>query len=115
MAHRFGSGRLSACQSANTVALGTARQSERLCTLRHNTESVALPLPGLRRGLAGIVRATIRNAIRAPCGKDGAMKRAARFKTGSVVFDKRRKTWNFLRWENGKRRSKLIGTLSQYP
>ncbi len=43
------------------------------------------------------------------------MKRAARHKTGSVVFDKRRKTWNFLRWEEGKRRSKQIGTLAQYP
>ena len=43
------------------------------------------------------------------------MKRAARFKTGSVVFDKRRKTWNFLWWEDGKRRSKLIGTLQHYP
>jgi integrase len=43
------------------------------------------------------------------------MKRAARFKTGSVVFDKRRKTWNFLWWVDGRRRSKLIGTLRQYP
>jgi integrase len=43
------------------------------------------------------------------------MKRAARHKTGSVVFDKRRKTWSFLWWEDGKRRSKAIGTLRQYP
>jgi hypothetical protein len=43
------------------------------------------------------------------------MKRAARFKTGSVVFDKRRKTWNFLWWENGKRRTTRIGTLAEYP
>jgi integrase len=43
------------------------------------------------------------------------MKRAARHKTGSVVFDKRRKTWNFLWWEEGKRRSKQIGTMSQFP
>jgi integrase len=43
------------------------------------------------------------------------MKRAARFKTGSVVFDKRRKTWNFLTWQDGRRRSKLIGTLQQFP
>ncbi|HEY3973470.1 MAG TPA: site-specific integrase [Candidatus Sulfotelmatobacter sp.] len=42
------------------------------------------------------------------------MKRAARHKTGSVVFDKRRKTWNFLWWEEGKRRSMLIGTVSQH-
>ena len=43
------------------------------------------------------------------------MKRAARHKTGSVVFDKRRKTWNFLWWKDGKRRSKAIGTVRQYP
>jgi integrase len=43
------------------------------------------------------------------------MKRAARHKTGSVVFDKRRKTWNFLWWVNGKRRSRQIGTLSKFP
>lgn len=42
------------------------------------------------------------------------MKRAARHKTGSVVFDKRRETWNFLWWEEGKRRSKQIGTLAKY-
>lgn len=42
------------------------------------------------------------------------MKRAARFKTGSVVFDKRRKTWNYLWWEQGKRRSRLIGALQKY-
>ena len=43
------------------------------------------------------------------------MKRAARFKTGSVVFDKRRKTWNFLWWNaEGGRRTKTIGTLKQY-
>jgi integrase len=34
---------------------------------------------------------------------------------GSVVLDKRIKTWNFFFWENGKRRSKKIGTVSQYP
>jgi integrase len=43
------------------------------------------------------------------------MKRAARHKTGSVVFDKRRKTWNFLWWEEGKRHSRLIGTVGEYP
>lgn len=43
------------------------------------------------------------------------MKRAARHKTGSVVFDKRRKTWNYLWWEDGQRRSKQIGTLKEFP
>ena len=39
----------------------------------------------------------------------------ARKRDGSVVLDKRIKTWNFFWWENGKRRSKKIGTMSQYP
>lgn len=42
------------------------------------------------------------------------MKRAQRFKTGSVVFDRRRKTWNFLMWDNGKRKTRRIGTLKDY-
>jgi integrase len=32
-----------------------------------------------------------------------------------VVLDKRIKTWNFFWWDNGKRRSKKIGTMSQHP
>jgi len=42
------------------------------------------------------------------------MKRAARHKTGSVVFDKRRKTWNFLWWEGGERHTRKIGTLKEF-
>lgn len=38
-----------------------------------------------------------------------------RQRQGSVVLDKRIRTWNFFWWENGKRRSKRIGTMSQYP
>jgi integrase len=39
----------------------------------------------------------------------------ARNRDGSVVLDKRIKTWNFFWWDNGKRRSKKIGTVIQYP
>lgn len=41
------------------------------------------------------------------------MKRA-RFNCGSVVFDKRRKTWNLLRWIEGKRKTQRLGTLAEY-
>ena len=41
--------------------------------------------------------------------------RVQRHASGSVRFDKRRRTWNFLWYEAGKRRSKLIGTKQQYP
>lgn len=36
-------------------------------------------------------------------------------KVGSVVLDARRKTWNFLFCENGKRRTKTIGSLRDFP
>ncbi len=38
-----------------------------------------------------------------------------RNRSGSIGFDARIKTWHFVCWENGKRRSKRIGSLSQYP
>jgi hypothetical protein len=37
-----------------------------------------------------------------------------RHRSGSIALDKRIRTWHFFYWENGKRRSKRIGTLSQY-
>jgi len=114
MANGNGSRELPEDQASYIVALGATRQDESLCTLRHKTPGVAVPTSGLRRRSFGILRATIHSAIRAPCRKDGSMKRAARFKTGSVVFDKRRKTWNYLWWEGGRRRSRLIGTLQQH-
>jgi integrase len=43
------------------------------------------------------------------------MKRAQRHTVGCVRFDKRRKTWNYLWYEDGKRRSKVIGTKQEYP
>src|SRR2546427_9638345 len=46
--------------------------------------------------------------------KEKELKRA-RYSNGSVVFDRRRKTWNFLQWINGKRRSKVIGTKQEFP
>ena len=42
------------------------------------------------------------------------MKRA-RHKQGSVVCDKRRRVWNYLFCENGVRRTRLIGSLRDYP
>lgn len=43
------------------------------------------------------------------------MRRAQRHVIGSVRFDERRGTWNYLFYDHGKRRSKLIGTKRQYP
>src|SRR4051812_46080241 len=33
----------------------------------------------------------------------------SRIKTGSVVHDKRDRVWRFYFWENGRRKSKLLG------
>lgn len=41
--------------------------------------------------------------------------RVQRHASGSVRFDKRRKTWNFLWYDGRTRRSKLIGTKQEYP
>ena len=41
--------------------------------------------------------------------------RAQRRALGCVRYDKRRGTWNYLFYDHGKRRSKLIGTKRQYP
>ena len=35
--------------------------------------------------------------------------------SGSVVFNKQKATWNFLWWECGHRRSKLLGTIRELP
>ncbi len=43
------------------------------------------------------------------------MSERVRRQVGSVRFDKRRKTWNYLWYENGKRRSRRIGTKSEFP
>ena len=38
-----------------------------------------------------------------------------RQRQGSVVLDRRIRVWNFFFWENGRRRTKKIGTMGQYP
>lgn len=43
------------------------------------------------------------------------MKRAARIQQGSVVFNKRFGTWNFLWCEDDRRRSRVIGTAREFP
>jgi integrase len=42
------------------------------------------------------------------------MKRA-RNRTGSVVLDRRIRTWNFFWWDHGRRRSQKIGSMREYP
>jgi integrase len=42
------------------------------------------------------------------------MRKRVRQQFGSVVFDKRSSTWHFIWWENGKRRSKRIGSRREF-
>jgi integrase len=42
------------------------------------------------------------------------MKRA-RFISGSVVLDRRRKTWNLLQWIEGSRKTQRLGSLAEFP
>src|ERR1700734_3383704 len=41
--------------------------------------------------------------------------RIRRHASGSVRYDKRRKTWNYLWYDGATRRSKLIGTKQEFP
>ena len=43
------------------------------------------------------------------------MKRTKRHAPGSVVFDRRRGTWQFYYYVSGKRRSRVIGTRQEFP
>lgn len=109
-----GSRELSQDQTSYTAAVGTAREDESLCIIGDKPTRLALSAEGLRRLSPGIHRATIPVAVRA-LGMEDSLKRAARVKQGSVVFNKRFGTWNFLWCENGHRRSKVIGTLREFP
>ena len=43
------------------------------------------------------------------------MKRTQRHAPGSLCFDKRRGQWQYFWYENGRRRSRVIGSRSEYP
>src|SRR5712692_1986755 len=72
--------------------------------IRHQTESLALP----PRGSGCYAHRAVR------CRTEESSMRQ-RQRSGSVVLDKRIKTWNFFFWDNGRRRSKKIGTTKEYP
>jgi hypothetical protein len=87
-----------------TLALW-ARQSQRPRSLRYPPNHMALL--ALRPGCY--------DALAVCCSHEREDSVKQRNRSGSVVLDKRIKRWNFFWWENGKRRSKQIGTTSQYP
>jgi integrase len=86
-----------------------------LCRPHHSRETAKdVGFAGWQKKRAcKIPRATI---TRRPVsrGKESNMS-AARYQTGSVVFDRRRGTWHFIWWADGKRHSQRIGTLAEFP
>src|SRR4029077_4289701 len=83
--------------------MGTSGEGEGIHAIGRPAPCLAIPARGL--GCYAY------RAVRCSLETEDSM----RARQGSVVLDKRIKTWNFFFWENGKRRSKKIGTVSQYP
>src|SRR5919108_3540608 len=100
MADGGGSRPISQDQGPDPPALGSPRQGEGLRAFRDPAPRLALPPRRSKRGLLATGRprcATFSLVIRALCREGGGkMKRAQRHAIGSVRFDKRRKTWNYL-------------------
>src|SRR4029077_16741925 len=83
--------------------MGTSGEGEGIHAIGRPAPCLAIPARGL--GCYAY------RAVRCSLETEDSM----RARQGSVVLDKRIKTWNFFFWEKGKRRSKKIGTVSQYP
>jgi hypothetical protein len=92
---------------------GASAEGESLCSFRHQTPRLAFSSDGLRRRCLAVTCATIPHASRAE-GEEDQLKRA-RHQKGTVVFDRRRRTWNFLWREDGQRHSRVIGSKQQFP
>lgn len=84
--------------------MGKTRENQRLRAQRHPPHNVAIP-----ESRFGCYTAS---AYRCSEWEDSVSRR---HRSGSIGFDARIKTWHFVYWENGRRRSKKIGHLSQYP
>ena len=114
MANCCGSGARPHREDAHNSALGATRPRKSLRT--HRDAAPSLAFSARRLGSHGDPEET--------CGKLGPAVRArkrkehmkrARHKQGSVVCDKRRRVWNYLFCENGVRRTRLIGSLRDFP
>ena len=115
MANCCGSGARPHREDAHNSALGATRPRKSLRT--HRDAAPSLAFSARRLGSHGDPEETcfgkLGPAVRARKRKEH-MKRA-RHKQGSVVCDKRRRVWNYLFCENGVRRTRLIGSLRDFP
>src|SRR5258708_4853931 len=106
MAHSNGGRRALEGTTAHAIAVGPSRPRPRAPAVQRPAPCLAIPT--LRIGCYAYP------VIRWRCS-GGSMLRAQRHTRGSVRFDRRRRTWNYLWYEAGKRRSRLIGTKQDYP
>jgi integrase len=72
-------------------------------------------LSGTQRVTWRFLQSDLDATMQLPSGALSKGRMRASNQDGSVVLDKRINTWNFFWWDNGKRHSKKIGTISQYP
>src|SRR5437868_5369963 len=104
MAHGGTSRRISPSRNSHGAHMGSTWPAEGPSAIRHQTKGLAFPTRGSGCYAHWAVRCRT---------EEGSMRQRQR--SGSVVLDKRIKTWNFFFWDNGRRRSKKIGTTKEYP
>src|SRR2546425_12669938 len=92
-------------EAAYFAALGASRQSNGISAIRNRAPRMAVPT-----GRLGCYAGRAIRALR----ERGTMKRG-RKKVGRVGFDKRIRTWHFIWWGDGKRKSKDIGSGREVP
>ena len=103
-------------QGPDPLAVGTPQEGSSIRTIWNKTAGMAILENrfGYHAFAAGARRAILCCAVCARNERRRKMKRA-RHQRGSVVFDRRRKVWNYLFCENGSRRTRTIGPLRDYP
>src|SRR6266849_2755130 len=99
-------------QTAHLAAVGPSRKGEGLRVVRHSASCVALSAARFGCCSLGTCRARLHSAV---CARERNSMKRARHKQGSVVLNRRNNTWFYLWCEDGHRRSKLIGSLRDYP
>ena len=109
---------LLACQPSNDLVVGAPGPNQGSSTDLHKAFCMAIQARRTGHGICGTpitYRDRVDIVIGWLCDEEGRMKRAQRNARGCVRLDRRRGTWNYLYYDQGKRRSRLIGNRQQYP
>ena len=114
MAHGPGSRPTFEGQTAHVAAMGPSGKGKGLRVVRYQAPRLEVSQGRSGFHASGIHRAKLNPAFRALLkGKEHRLKRAAL--VGSVTFNRRFERWVYLWWENGKRHSRTIGTVENFP